>query len=321
MLAKNTVAAALAVLVLAHDACSFTAPTRSTQPMRASTTKLHGMDGPPPGTKIVSNNKEVQFDGIRFYETGVEGDDCIPNEEFCIIDPENSQPIRLTVEEKERMFLDALQSYYASGRQIMDDAEFDALKEDLMWNGSELVNLNRREIAYLEAMQGFNKGSPTMSDAEFDALREELREEQSVVAVDKEPKCYIETGICTIEWKKDNFRNNLIYLPAVAIMTFIWLGSSAVIVGLNQLNPLLALIAGSPVIYIASQAITDNFIFANNLIAYGPCPNCEYPERVYFGNILGVEGFDDQAAKKCKSCKEEILVQRRSLRAATLPKS
>ena len=199
MLAKNTVAAALAVLVLAHDACSFTAPTRSTQPMRASTTKLHGMDGPPPGTKIVSNNKEVQFDGIRFYETGVEGDDCIPNEEFCIIDPENSQRIRLTVEEKERMFLDALQSYYASGRQIMDDAEFDALKEDLMWNGSELVNLNRREIAYLEAMQGFNKGSPTMSDAEFDALREELREEQSVVAVDKEPKCYIEVGVRPIE--------------------------------------------------------------------------------------------------------------------------
>ena len=104
-------------------------------------------------------------------------------------------------------------------------------------------------------------------------------------------------------------------------MTFIWLGSSALIVGLNQLNPLLTLIVGSPVIYIAAQAITDNFIFANNLIAYGPCPNCEYPERVYFGNILGVEGFDDQAAKKCKSCKEEILVQRRSLRAATLPKS
>ena len=244
MLAKNAVAAALAVVVLAHDACSFTAPTRSTMPTRASTTKLYQMDGPPPGTKIVSNNKEVQFDGIRFYETGVEGEDvsvldyaclscallqtlfrtdaptkravhslclpftlstltscharllkCIPNEEFCVIDPESAKPIRLTVEEKERMFLDALQSYYASGRQIMDDAEFDALKDDLMWNGSDLVNLNRREISYLDAMQGFNKGAPTMSDAEFDALREELRDAKSVVAVEKEPTCYIEVGV------------------------------------------------------------------------------------------------------------------------------
>ena len=50
------------------------------------------------------------------------------------------------------MFLDSLQSYYVSGRQIMDDAEFDSLKEDLSWNGSEVVNLNRKEVTYLEAM-------------------------------------------------------------------------------------------------------------------------------------------------------------------------
>ena len=58
------------------------------------------------------------------------------------------------------MFLDALQSYYVSGRQVMDDVEFDALKEDLAWSGSDVVNLNRKEIMYLEAMQAYTKGEP-----------------------------------------------------------------------------------------------------------------------------------------------------------------
>ena len=106
------------------------------------------------------------------------------------------------------MFLDALQSYYVSGRQVMPDNEFDSLKEDLSWNGSSLVKLNKKEIMYLEAMQSYTKGKPTISDEEFDQLREDLKEEKSSIAVSKEPKCYIETGICTATFTKDNFRNN-----------------------------------------------------------------------------------------------------------------
>ena len=117
-------------------------------------------DGPSAGTKLISNAKEIAYDGSRFYETGLDEEDCIPSQEYCAIDPETSQPIRLSVGEKERMFLDSLQSYYVSGRQVMDDVEFDALKEDLAWNGSEVVNLNRKEIMYLEAMQAYTKGEP-----------------------------------------------------------------------------------------------------------------------------------------------------------------
>ena len=92
------------------------------------------------------------------------------------------------------MFLDALQSYYVSGRQVMDDAEFDALKEDLAWNGSGVVALNRKETMYLTAMQAYIRGEPIMEDGEFDRLRDELREEGSKIAVSKEPKCYIEVS-------------------------------------------------------------------------------------------------------------------------------
>ena len=149
---------------------------------------------PPPGTKLVSNRKEIAFDGSRFYETGLEDEDCVPSQEYCIVDPSTQQPIRLTIEEKERMFLDALQSYYVSGRQVMEDAEFDALKEDLAWSGSEVVNLNRKEVQYLDAMQAYIRGEPIMADEQFDRLRDELREDGSSIAVTKEPKCYIEVS-------------------------------------------------------------------------------------------------------------------------------
>lgn len=236
------------------------------------------------------------------------------------MDPDSGAPIRLSVEEKERMFLDALQSYYVSGRQVMDDAEFDSLKEDLVWNGSEVVNLNRREITYLEAMQAYIRGEPIMSDGEFDTLRDELREEGSSIAVDTEPKCYIETGVCTVTFQKDKFRNNLLYLPMISIVGSLWLGIGYEILG-GRVNPLLLAAVGAPVIGTAAKAITDNLIFPDNLVAYGPCPSCETENRIYFGNILGVEGFGNQGKFKCTNCKSEVIVMKRSLRASTLPKN
>ena len=284
-----------------------------------TTTTLHLQD-PAPGTKIISNKKEVVFDGTRFYETGLDDEDCIPSQEYCIIDPETSQPIRLTVEEKERMFLDALQSYYVSGRQVMDDNEFDSLKEDLAWNGSDVVKLNRKEITYLEAMQAYTRGAPVLSDTEFDALKVELLDEKSSIAVSKEPKCYIETGICTATFTKDNFRNNLLYLPAISILSLLWLGIGFEVVG-GRINPLVLGALGVPAIGAGSKAITDNLLFVKNLVAYGACPSCEAKNRIYFGDILGVEGYDKGGKIKCTNCKEAIIVQRRSLRAATLPKN
>lgn len=39
------------------------------------------------------------------------------------------------------------------------------------------------------------------SDQEFDRLKASLREAGSVVAVSTEPKCYIDTGICTVTFQ------------------------------------------------------------------------------------------------------------------------
>jgi hypothetical protein len=61
---------------------------------------------------ITSNlKKEIVYDEAsgRFFETGYGEGDCVPDEEFCMTDNDTGDAIRLTVEEKERIFLDALQ--------------------------------------------------------------------------------------------------------------------------------------------------------------------------------------------------------------------
>ena len=84
-----------------------------------------------------------------------------------------------------------MQSYYISGRQLLNDADFDLLKEDLAWNGSKMVQMNRQDTKYLAAVQAYLKGQPILSDSEFDELKAQLKEEGSSFASSKEPKCYI----------------------------------------------------------------------------------------------------------------------------------
>eukprot|EP00567_Pseudictyota_dubia_P015145 CAMPEP_0197438084 /NCGR_PEP_ID=MMETSP1175-20131217/5177_1 /TAXON_ID=1003142 /ORGANISM="Triceratium dubium, Strain CCMP147" /LENGTH=336 /DNA_ID=CAMNT_0042967747 /DNA_START=96 /DNA_END=1106 /DNA_ORIENTATION=+ len=267
--------------------------------------------------------KEIGYDEKkgRFYETGMDEVECIPDDEYCAVDKSTGNLVRLTVKEKERIFLDALQSYYATGRQILDDAEFDTLKEDLSWNGSPVVALKREETRFLQALQAYNKGEPIMSDTEFDALKTQLKEEKSPIAVSTEPKCYIDSGICRVTFEPDNFRNNLLYLPVGAILSIVWLGLGfEFIEPLIRINPIILLALGAYPIYKYTAQLTDDYIFTNNKIAYGPCPSCETETRVYFGNILGVEGFNDVAEIKCTKCKSIIEVQKNTLRASTLPK-
>mmetsp|Transcript_7454 Transcript_7454/g.10117 ORF Transcript_7454/g.10117 Transcript_7454/m.10117 type:complete len:319 (-) Transcript_7454:222-1178(-) len=246
-------------------------------------------------------------------------EDCQPEEgEYCPIDEKTGQPLKLTLAEKEKIFVDALQSYYISGKQSLDDADFDLLKEDLSWNGSKVVQMNRKEARYLASVESYLKGNPIMSDEEFDTLKKELKAEGSRFAVSEEPKCVIDTGICTVTLKDDNFRSNLIYLPATAVLTVVWLGFGfELIEPFVRLNPLFLTLLGSPLIYRGTKKITDEYIFPGNKIVYGPCPNCEAEQRVYFGDILGIEGFKDVATVKCTNCKTQFTVQKDTLRATT----
>ena len=205
---------------------------------------------------------------------------------------------------------------------MLSDSEFDQLKEDLQWNGSDMVQMSSKEVKYMTAMQQYLKGKPMLSDVEFDSLKNELKEEGSKFAVQTEPKCYIDTGICKVTMTVDKFRSNLLYLPAGGGLMFLWLlFGYELIEPIIRINPIILAALGLPWVYSGAKVITEKYIFEDKLVVRGPCPNCAYPNRLYFGNILGVEGFKDVAEAKCPNCKETFNVQRATLRASTLPKS
>ena len=73
--------------------------------------RLNMNDGPADGTKLPSGKKEIGFDSAsgRFFETGKSAEECVPNDEYCVVEKATGKLIRLTVKEKERIFLDSLQ--------------------------------------------------------------------------------------------------------------------------------------------------------------------------------------------------------------------
>lgn len=134
-----------------------------------------------------------------------------------MVDQESGKPILLTKEEKERIFLDAIQSYYVTGKANLPDNQFDRLREDLSWEGSVLVTLNRNETKFLNAMQAYMKGKPILSDKDFDDLKASLKETNSKLAVSTEPKCYVDTGVCKVTWVKRDILTSSLYVPATLI--------------------------------------------------------------------------------------------------------
>ena len=89
-------------------------PTLSTIRSRRSSQLCMAKDEPPSEDGVFMKsvlNKEIVYDekSGRFFESKYTEGDCVPDEEFCYLDKTTGENIRLTVEEKERIFMDALQ--------------------------------------------------------------------------------------------------------------------------------------------------------------------------------------------------------------------
>lgn len=117
--------AALAAAFVAQPVLSFTVTTRTPSIIGSTISRTTGSsanilwrkmaagDGEPEDGTFVKSvlNKEIAYDTKtgRFFETSYGEGECIPQEEFCYLDKESGESIRLTIEEKERIFLDSLQ--------------------------------------------------------------------------------------------------------------------------------------------------------------------------------------------------------------------
>lgn len=108
-------AAAIACLVARSDAFAPSLAGRTLNsfggPAAGRPLFAEGGDGPKDGTMITSARKEIGYDAAsgRFFETDIDTEDCIPGNEYCVIDKDSGSMVRLTMEEKERIFLDSLQ--------------------------------------------------------------------------------------------------------------------------------------------------------------------------------------------------------------------
>lgn len=232
--------------------------------------------------------------------------------EFCSIDPTTGKRNEMNIREKEALFLDAAQSYFR-GETSLSDAEFDALKEELTWQGSDVVSLGRDEIRFLDAARGYERGEAIMGDVEFDQLKKKLQQQGSPVAILRGPRCSIQRKITFSDCIPDRKRTFALYLPAGILSGLAWLSLSYEFTPLHNVDPVLSLILGSPIIYFLAIAITS-IIVPNPQILVGDCPSCGRRTHVLFGNVLNIEGFKEEATVNCDKCKAELRVEKDSSR-------
>eukprot|EP00640_Fibrocapsa_japonica_P003265 CAMPEP_0113935756 /NCGR_PEP_ID=MMETSP1339-20121228/2843_1 /TAXON_ID=94617 /ORGANISM="Fibrocapsa japonica" /LENGTH=326 /DNA_ID=CAMNT_0000938011 /DNA_START=45 /DNA_END=1025 /DNA_ORIENTATION=- /assembly_acc=CAM_ASM_000762 len=250
----------------------------------------------------------------RVYDRPIEE---LCEEEYCAVN-EAGQKVLLSMAEKERIFVDAVQSYYYDNTAILTDTEFDKLQSDLSWEGSKYSTMTEKEGKLVAAVSAYKKGEPIMTDDEFDKLKDSLRTDGSLFAVDTEPQCFLEDGVCAVTYLPDKTRMLSLYAPGTIVATLFWLGVIfEVIEPIRAFNPLLLLILGTPYIFFAAKYGTEKVWLQDPLIVTGPCPSCTEPQRVYFGNVAGVEGFQDEAQITCKSCKKNLIIDRETLKVTT----
>ena len=250
----------------------------------------------------------------RFFERNLEE---VCDEEFCVLDESTGESILLTREEKERIFLDTVQQYYYGGNSSLSDEQFNRLKEDLSWEGSALVTLNRNETLFMNAIQAWNKGSPVMSDPEFDELKSSLKESGSLIAVDKEPQCWVDTGVCKVTWQADNLRQTSLYLPAAIVSTLLFIGIADEIPGVSSINILFLLAAGAAPSPPSPRASRRTSFLTSLWWLEGRAPSVSRESRLFRRHPC-VDGDTEESSVKCTSCKSGLTVKRSTLRVSTL---
>ena len=82
---------------------------------------------------------------------------------------------------KELMYFDALYSYYQTGKSLLNNDDYEALKENLTWEGSSVATMNQYEALFVTAVASARRGEPLMSDQEYQAIKDRLVEQNSWV--------------------------------------------------------------------------------------------------------------------------------------------
>lgn len=82
---------------------------------------------------------------------------------------------------KELMLFDSLYAYYQTGKSLLNNEDYGELKENLTWEGSSVVTMNRQECMFVNAVAASKRGDPIMTDGEYKELKSDLKNQGSWV--------------------------------------------------------------------------------------------------------------------------------------------
>lgn len=217
------------------------------------------------------------------------------------------------------------QAFYYEGKPELTDAEFDLLKDELLWSGSKVAILSSNEKRFLEAVKGYNRGKPIMSNEEFDNLKYQLRKDNSMVTAEG-PRCSLRTRKMYSDATVDYLRLVGLNIPA-AVSVLLGLFSIDDLTGFEVTKLLelpepfgIIVVWGFvlPVVYILSNAIT-NLVFKDALVLKAECPSCGTEAFSYFGDILTVSGSRSENVVECSNCKSKLLFDVAKRQAVVVP--
>ena len=209
--------------------------------------------------------------------------------------------------------MQAMQAFYMDGKATMSDEEFEALKEELLWSGSEVAILSSAEMKFLEATMAFNKGKNLLTNEEFDRLKGQLKEEGSSV-VSAGPRCSIRSKKVYTDASPGYLKLTLLNLPAaVGVLGVVFVLdnlSGFQLTNAIELPPPWSILflwgIVFPIVYTLATSIT-NLVLPDALILNADCPNCGEKNQAYFGGIFNIDRVQTkEKVIECPSCKADL---------------
>eukprot|EP00977_Amphora_coffeiformis_P011109 scaffold2657_cov89-Amphora_coffeaeformis.AAC.3 len=82
---------------------------------------------------------------------------------------------------KELIYFDALHAHYRTGESLLNNDDYEALKENLTWEGSSIASMKADEALFVTAVASARRGEPVLDDDEYKKLKTKLVQEDSWV--------------------------------------------------------------------------------------------------------------------------------------------
>jgi len=227
--------------------------------------------------------------------------------------------------QKEQLYLDCCASWNVEKKELISEDQYEDLKSDLTFEGSQVMLMSREEIQFMVASMRYNKGQPIMEDDAFESLRTKLRKMGSLAVKHDAASCKIlDDGakICKADLYSDDGKNALLYTPALVLSALLF---NEWAFWFQGWDPLFSLILGSPFIVGATYVLTNFIYFQQPYITKTVCPECGTPQNIFFGDVLFVSGkpVDDFVNTKCinKDCGVQLKGDRDAMRVQVVFKT